>query len=251
MGVVWSMMGASQGYTLFAGLAEVIPGLLLCFRRTTTLGALLACAVMSNVMALNFFYDIPVKLYSTHLFLMGVFLLAPDIQRIFRFFVLNQPVQPADLSAPRFENRHLRLTAWVLWSATVAFSVGSGLWNGYGQYRKVPERPPLYGLYRVESGAPSGWHRVIFQSPRRLFVRDLTDKLRDFTIDYDTAKQSFTLNKDEDLAAFTWSIREPNLLLLNGTFQGEPTTIRLRRVDTEIPITNRGFHWISEYPFNR
>lgn len=63
MGLLWTFMGFSAGYNLFAGLAEAIPGLLLFFRRTALLGALLAAAVMANVVALNFFYDVPVKIF--------------------------------------------------------------------------------------------------------------------------------------------------------------------------------------------
>src|SRR5581483_5890697 len=64
MGVLWSFMGASRAYTMFSGSAEVIAGLLLLFRRTTSLGAMAAFAVMLNVVLLNFCYDVPVKLYS-------------------------------------------------------------------------------------------------------------------------------------------------------------------------------------------
>jgi hypothetical protein len=41
MGILWTFMAASTGYTIFAGLAEAVAGLLLLFRRTSTLGALL------------------------------------------------------------------------------------------------------------------------------------------------------------------------------------------------------------------
>jgi len=78
MGLLWTFMGASSGYTIFAGAAEMIAGLLLAFRRTALLGALMSIGVMSHVVALNFSYDVPVKLYSSHLLAMGVFLILPD-----------------------------------------------------------------------------------------------------------------------------------------------------------------------------
>ncbi len=79
MGVLWTFMGASMAYTIFAGASEVLGGALLLFRRTTLLGALVSAAVMLNVVMLNYCYDVPVKLYSTHLLLMAVFLTAPDL----------------------------------------------------------------------------------------------------------------------------------------------------------------------------
>jgi hypothetical protein len=67
MGLLWTFMGASEAYTMFVGFAEMISGILLFPRKTTTLGALMSIGVLSNVVALNFSYDVPVKLYSSHL----------------------------------------------------------------------------------------------------------------------------------------------------------------------------------------
>jgi uncharacterized membrane protein YphA (DoxX/SURF4 family) len=71
MGLLWTFMGCSAAYSFFAGAAEVTGGVLVLFRRTTTLGGLVIMAVMSNVVAMNFMFDVPVKLYSSHLFVMG------------------------------------------------------------------------------------------------------------------------------------------------------------------------------------
>jgi hypothetical protein len=61
MGLLWTFMGASEPYTMFVGFAEMISGILLFPRKTTTLGALMSVGVLSNVVALNFSYDVPVK----------------------------------------------------------------------------------------------------------------------------------------------------------------------------------------------
>jgi hypothetical protein len=54
MGVLWSFMGASPAYTMFAGAAEVTGGILLLFRKTALLGALVSATVLLNVVTLNF-----------------------------------------------------------------------------------------------------------------------------------------------------------------------------------------------------
>ena len=82
MNVVWSFMGASRAYTVFAGLGEVVGAILLLFRRTTILGAMVVVGVMTNVVMLNYCYDIPVKLYSSHLLMMAVYLLLPEAGRL-------------------------------------------------------------------------------------------------------------------------------------------------------------------------
>ena len=98
MGLLWTFMGASPGYQMFAGAAEVLGGLLLLFRRTTLLGALVVAAVMTNVFAMNVFFDVPVKLYSFHYLLFAAFLVIPDVPRLVGIFIANTPVAARDLS---------------------------------------------------------------------------------------------------------------------------------------------------------
>ncbi len=94
MGLLWTFMGASTAYTLFTGLVEVMGGLLLLFRRTTTLGALIGAGALLNIVMLNFCYDVPVKLYSVHLLVMALFLLLPDVRALWNFFFLHRPSGP-------------------------------------------------------------------------------------------------------------------------------------------------------------
>src|SRR5262245_1149019 len=91
MGPLWTFMGFSYGYNLFTGLAETVGGVLLFYRRTTTLGALWLVGVMANIVALNFFFDVPVKLYSLHLLLACAFLALPDAGRLWRVLIAKQP----------------------------------------------------------------------------------------------------------------------------------------------------------------
>ena len=62
-------------------------GTLRYFRRTTTLGALIVAFVMTNVVMLNFCYDVPVKLFSLHILAFALFLVAPDAKRLVTFFL--------------------------------------------------------------------------------------------------------------------------------------------------------------------
>ncbi len=96
MNVLWAFMGASRSYTIFAGLGEVAAALLLIWRRTALLGALVAVGVMVNVAMLNFCYDVPVKLFSSHLVIAGLLILLPDAGRLWSFFIRNSAVQPSN-----------------------------------------------------------------------------------------------------------------------------------------------------------
>lgn len=248
MGVVWSFMGASAAYTIFSGLAEVTGGLLLYFRRTTALGALVTFGVMTNVAALNYCYDIPVKLHSTHYLLMSAFLLAPDFHRFLNMFLLNRAAEPAELRFPEFR------PGWRLWTSRVAWTAVFGLGviaqgvDAYKQYVEPKPRPPLYGLYAVESETTDGWHRLAFERRDSLVIRMRDGRFGYYRVDYDVPKQLVTIGK---LGPYRWSQQDGKILLLTGALGGKEITIRMRRIDETLPLRTRGFHWVQEYPFNR
>ena len=98
MGLVWGFMGASRPYTIFAGLGEVVAAFFLLWRHTALLGAIVAVAVMTNVVMLNYCYDVPVKIYSTHLTLMGLLILVPDARRLLALLMGNR--NPTDPGTP-------------------------------------------------------------------------------------------------------------------------------------------------------
>ena len=246
-------MGASTPYIVFTGSAEVLGGLLLFFRRTTTLGAMVCFVVLSNIVALNYCYDVPVKLYSTNLLLMAVFLMAPDLFRLCRFFLWNQAAEPADLSAPSFQNRKLRIAAMVfqiLFVGYVLFEHIHGGWQGYQLSRVHPKRPPLYGVYEVEAPASdqARWKKVAIDFPTAITVRMTDDSVKNFADQIRRSQEHPHADRGKD-APFTlaYARPDPDHVQLTG-----PLTLRLRKLDpAKFLLLNRGFHWINERAFNR
>lgn len=104
-GLLWAFVGYSPAYQIFGGVAEVAAASFLLFRRTTTLGAFLAIGVLLNVVMLNFGYHVDVKVSSTNMLVAAVFLAAPDLAKVIRFFVFNQRVDSPDASDPTSEGR--------------------------------------------------------------------------------------------------------------------------------------------------
>ncbi|MCH8149308.1 MAG: thiol-disulfide oxidoreductase DCC family protein, partial [Planctomycetes bacterium] len=123
MGLLWTFMGASPAYTMFAGFGEALSGFLLLWRRTALPGALLAAGVMLNVVALNFCYDVPVKLFSIHLMLMAVFVIVPDAVRLLSVLLFNLPAQPRVLRPFPINRKWLRHTR-VLAKVAFVYLVG-------------------------------------------------------------------------------------------------------------------------------
>jgi hypothetical protein len=149
MGVLWFSIGASRGYEIFTGCAEMLGGILLIVPRTATLGALVCLADTLEVFMLNMNYDVPVKLFSFHLILMSAFLLAPELRRLAAFFLQNRAVdtstQPRLFSSAR-ANRIALAMQIVFGIVLIAGSAYSG-WNGWYQYGGGRPKSALYGIW--------------------------------------------------------------------------------------------------------
>src|SRR5688500_9924240 len=90
----WLFIGYSVPYQFFSGAMETIAGLLLLYRRTMTAGLFAATGAFLNVVMINLSYDVPVKLYASHLLFACLFLLAFDAKRLVGFLVLNTGAPP-------------------------------------------------------------------------------------------------------------------------------------------------------------
>jgi uncharacterized membrane protein YphA (DoxX/SURF4 family) len=267
MGLLWTFMGYSRPYALFTGVVECVGGLLLFSQRTTTLGALVVAAAMGNVAMLNFSYDVPVKLYSSHLFLLAAILVAPDLSRLARVFITNQPVAPAPRRKP-FTTVWRSRTALAVKAAVI----GGALWQTTAPFIVAGRRPARpraarYGIYDVESFIVNGerrgpapmdgtrWRRVIISENGGVSVQTMDDAMTRYRTKEDAAKHTFELStifSPYDKIVLAYSQPSAEELALEGNYQGEAIAVRLRKVPTPPFLLNqREFHWINEYPYNR
>lgn len=258
MGLLWTFMGASTGYQMFTGAAEVLGGLLLLFRRTTLLGSLVVAAAMANVFVLNLCYDVPVKLFSFHLLLFALVLAAPDAGRLFALFVANKPVPPGELRAPWPTTPRFRGACLVLKLVFVILFFGQYIGSGKSWLAAGQEafEHPLRGIYQVESftGEAKPWVRVGMTPPYSITILrsdGSTDRLR-LQLDMEASELAIfergTPKPTKNPMRFEL---EKDRLLVQGEFEGQQITVKLRRDQRESLLTGRGLRWVSEAPFNR
>ncbi len=266
MGLLWRTLGFSPTYEVFAGAGEALSGVLLCFRRTTTLGALVGIAVMTNVVMMNFCFDVPVKIFSSHLLLFLGVIALPDARRLLDVLVLHRPPAPSRLAAHSWSRAIVELVV-----------MAAFIWmNSDGKVqallaRDPPEAPmPLAGVWDVveltRDGASvpplttdaSRWRQVVIESQfgsKRFVARTMDEKLTWFGIEIDATAHSIQLTprvKDPQAVTLAYSQPAENELALTGPLDGHATTMRLvRRDPKEFLLTNRGFHWVNEFPMNR
>jgi uncharacterized membrane protein YphA (DoxX/SURF4 family) len=268
MGLLWTFMGMPPAYSLFGGIAETLGGLLLVVPAFTTLGALVTFAVMSNVLMLNFCYDVPRKIYASHLVLMSLFLLLPDVRRLIDFFLLNRKTEPAPV-VPLLRDK--QLDRWAL-----LFQLGIGVValvyclhtaqvNALKFTTYVP--PSLRGIWSADEFMVDGalqpallsntnrWQRVIFDTPEILYIQGMDSQIRTLSLQLDAARRTFTLTNSADptwKATFTYEDPGANRLVLDGDFGGHHVNANLSRMDlSQFLLLNRGFHMVNQTQVKR
>ena len=269
MGVLWASIGASPVYEIFAGCAEILGGILLILPRTTILGALICLADMTQVFMLNMTYDVPVKLFSFHLILLSLFLLAPDLHRLLDLFFFNRPVQRST-QFPLFSSGRANrsaVAAQLLFGFFLLAMNAYGSWTLWHQYGGGSPKSALYGIWNVEQLVIDGqprpalvsdqqrWRRVIFDVPTRAAFQKMDESLARYGAAIDSKEHTLKLTKNDDpgwKAKFSYVRPSSDRLLLDGEIDGHKETMELQLVDRgRFLLVSRGFHWIQEYPFNR
>jgi uncharacterized membrane protein YphA (DoxX/SURF4 family) len=271
MGLLWTFMGFSPAYNMFTGMGEVIGGLLLLFRRTTTAGSLLLITIMSNVVILNFTYDVPVKLFSSHLLAMAFVIALWDGKRILNF-ILNKPAEPLEhktyLSDGRMGNVRMVgnaiLVIWLLGSQSYSMLEYKRSWRD--------PKPLFHGKYEVKDFACNGDHSRLAQDSIvwNSFRIDYAGYARatamnghgiDFKLEVDTLQKNFTLLMPQQQYFLRFRKTGNQLELWGsritmGIKENKQDSIRVMlertTIDPKVPLLlSRGFNWINEQPFNR
>jgi len=251
MGLLWSFMGFSTAYTFFAGAAEVLGGALVLFRRTTTLGAVVILGVMSNVAMLNYCYDVPVKLFSTHLVLMALVLLAPDARRLADVLVFHRATAAAPFAWTPARPAW-RWTRRIVKAAFALFIIG---WCaranvlGARQFGSAAPKPAGYGVYDVAGDAR---YHVAFLDRQFGGARTVAGLRLVFDLPpKDGVVTARILGQPMKSGTLAFATPDADHVTLKGTIGDEKVELALARSAGYKLLTSRGFHLVSEFPFNR
>ncbi|HEY2497964.1 MAG TPA: hypothetical protein VGK24_12915 [Candidatus Angelobacter sp.] len=269
MGILWTFMSASKSYTIFAGAVEMLGGILLFIPRLATLGTLIGIGAIANVFMLNMSYDVPVKLYSFHLLLMGFFLVLPEIRRLARFFVFNRPTEPAAAEL-RFQRHWLNHGMLFAQIAVGLFFGGYALYSSHQQLKSYVSGDfpvkSLYGTWGVDEFSVDGqprpplltdemrWQKIVVNINTALAVQGMDGKLIRFQAKMDLNKKTIELTKQSDpkwKASLTYELPTPQTMIADGQIGTQTIHIKLHHLDEQYLLNTRGFHWINELPFNR
>lgn len=263
MGMVWAFMGASRAYTFVSGLLEFIGGVLLLFRKTKTIGALFSMAVMLNVALLNYMYDVPVKIFSTHIVLLCMFILTFDLKLLYNFFIRHR-AEKLDYNKLHVRKKWMQVS---LRAIKVLF-IAAILWNNYYFVKATLNKKPvpMEGMYAVNTFVLNhdtlpvipnkkdsvGWSKIFVQYPGSISVKFNSDTTLWKRVTVDTVKKTFAINNRDSThyALLHYTVRNDTVAFKGIVKSDTVTVISTRKQKKDYSLANRGFHWINEYPPN-
>ena len=270
MHLMWTFMGASETYTMFAGYCEAIAGVLLLIRRTRTLGALMLIGVMLNVFMMNMSYDVPVKIFSFTVMLAGLVIAFHDYRRLLQFFVLDQ-------EAPRAVEVQLASSgrANKIVIAVYLLVVGLAVWDQVNVTNKMTEQffaktaYPIEGIYEAVSFERAGvevpplitdterWRYLVvegFAGRMTAVIKPMDNSMIPHMAAIDTIQNELSLTNYRDSSSvykFEYAVSADSLHLV-GMMESDTVKIAFRHFTREdFLLENRGFHWVNEFPYNR
>jgi hypothetical protein len=170
----WLSIGIVPWYQVFGGLVEITAGLLLCFRKTATFGAILLLAALGNITVVNFAYQGSVHVYASYFVLLAIFILMPDLMRLYRLLILERYTVPLsyypNYAEPLYKYGRLGLKSLTFFLFVVLL--------GYTQYlnfRYDPYKLPATAGVKALRGT---YNVTEFRINKQVIPYDPTDSLR-------------------------------------------------------------------------
>jgi len=249
-------MGTSYSYTVFSGIIELIPALLLLFKRTRQLAAIIAMFVMTNVAMINFGFDISVKVYSCFLLLLSVIIALPGIKRIISLFIKNKSVNATEWK-PKYNFRYGKLIYFLVKFFVIVIILIETLiiyFQANNFNDDTAKRPYLHGGYAItnytinnDSIANKNRFKNIFIHRKGYFIfQNKYDEMKDYQLNYDIQNKKLILTDyDSSQIIFNYTYSEQDSILnLNGIVKNDTIYIEAKKIDlSKLPLFEKGFHW--------
>ena len=266
MGLLWKFMGYSKTYTIFTGICEVSAALFLLFRPTIRLGSIIGVGAMLNVFMLNISYDVPVKLFSFHLLLIGTIIFVGDFKNFINFFILNRPTAETEI-IPYFETKKWNILGRSMKVVFIMYFVLSFVQEQMSysiNKNQSTFTDGFYGIYDVDrfvlkndtlpplTSDSIRWKSFIIEKRNGLIIR-MDEKKYFSKINIDTIAKLMAITPYLDTTeAYNLRYnRGKGTLLLFGEVKGDSVQIDLKQRSEGFYLLQRKFNWINEFPMNR
>ncbi len=252
----WSSMGTSHFYNVFLGSLEVLAAILILIKRTRLIGLLMSFAILLNVVAVNFGFDISVKLYSLFLLFLTVYLLAPYWSKLYKL-ISGKTISSWQVADNSVSGRKTFLSAFLKWFVIGLIGVEvfypfikSGNFNG-----DSTKKPYLHGAYEIKQMIAGTDTLAADKLPlKRFFIhkdsymifQDQEDGMQDYQLSYDKGKNVYVLTDYEfkqTIISLNYQSTD-SMLTIEYFRDGKDHTISSKAIDwRKLPVLRKGFHW--------
>jgi len=255
----WSSMGSSYGYNVFLGMLEALAAVFILIKRTRLLGLLLSFGILLNVIAVNFGFDISVKLFSLFLLFVNIYLLFPYCNKLYQLFLQPKNIfQPENLS-PVLLKKTLA-SYFIQWLAIgiICLEVFYPFINSSNYNGDKALRPYLHGAYQVTNiiegndtlpAAFSPVKRFFVHKDSYIIFQDDQDEMKDYKLQYDKTKSLFILTDyqlKQTAISFTYQAAD-SILTLQYFNNGKENKLISKAIDWKsLPLLKKQFHWTVE-----
>ncbi len=246
----WSTIGSSYSYNLVVGSFECLAGLLLLFRKTRNLGLVLALLAFGQIVLINFSFDISVKVLSTFLFTLTLYLVTPFFIRISRL-LKNRIQENPDPGIQTGKTVRVALLTFLI--GFVGIEVIYRQYNSQGFNDDYSRRPYLHGAYVLQS--PAGLPFLLNTNPvKRFFVHrsgymifQHTDaQLQDLGLRVDSIGNKLWLTDYDGKTipiSFSYNPQDSVLTLQTISADSSKTIIGKAQNWKKLPLLKNDFHW--------
>ena len=254
----WTVMGTSRGYSIFLGVAEILAATLLLFRRTRLVGGLIAFGILINIVAINFCFDISVKVFSSFLLLLSALIISKDGRRLFDFLFLKKTTSLTTWSPIHFYQSRIYgalkigLIWWILFDALARFFVTQNfnddlairpLFHGAYEVEQMVQNQDTLLPFQIESAR---WQHVFIHRNGYFITQNSQQQMQDFGLEYDLEGQRFLLqnSKKENVGALNFIATDDLGLSLSGNIRQDTVEVFLKKIDWEgMKLLEDEFHW--------
>ena len=153
--IYWLSVGVVPWYQVFGGVVEIVAGVLLFFRKTSTYGAILLAAALGDITFVNYAYDGGVHVYAFYFVLLGLFIAADDFPKLYNLLILERYTVPFRIY-PDFRKPWLKYSRITLKVLTFVIFFGVLTYTEVINFKYDPYKQPatagvkkLRGNYRV------------------------------------------------------------------------------------------------------
>ncbi|MEH3112004.1 hypothetical protein [Pedobacter terrae] len=153
--IYWLSVGVVPWYQVFGGVVEIVAGVMLFFRKTSTFGAILLVAALGDITFVNYAYDGGVHVYAFYFVLLGLFIAADDFPKLYNLLIRERYTIPFRVY-PDFSKPWLKYTRMTLKVLTFVIFFGVLTYTEVINFKYDPYKQPatagikkLRGNYRV------------------------------------------------------------------------------------------------------